>query len=696
MRKHLFAAAVFLCCLSLALPCRAEYDPSVVQQVQEKLNAQGFDCGRPDGVAGNRTAQAIRAYQQSMDLPVNGEITEELLRALGLIEDGQEPEETVPEETTPGETTPEETTPGEITPEETLPGENASGENAFDAYLEPYGDRYFTPGKEVLLFNLDGLKVILKDARIEYGFTIIMDVEVVNDHDQTFNIDYGMYFDGNELPDDDSDYVNGTLYDAKPGSAVERQMESYSDKEISSLPELENVQLYFSIFNSSYFTLMRDVGPIIVHFLPSSQSDAANGAEAVGPSTACIAGGDYETPPEGRWISPAPEGVLSHTVQLCVPGAWNRVSTGLNGFTAELFLSAEDIAQTRSAMLAHPGEVCQPAPEGLAVFTVSDSQMAESLRQTAEEAGSALIADGEGIKVYEMSGALGAENAVKSLLFSHAGGLTPAGGDAALWIYDEANASGMLIWADSGNQAAVGAVSSLRIPANAAETAGSTPDSGESISVDFEEAGDIPNELTEAFGGIPDTVDELRENVLTCLQFDIEQLADIYEQSDVEGMYKQLRETKQCTVPVLNGEWYGWLTCYDESDEQEDYEVTFSCRDGGVEAIIPDSVDLSDCAACTISLFCQFDDDYQVRIDLRTSYDEDGQQHLSGSTGLWAYAWSDESSYDYSIDYQSSGVYSVNLYSDSGELSRSWWGAYGEDGALAYIDSEVYANSYYE
>ncbi len=61
-------------------------DASIVKMVQEALNSEGFDCGTPDGKAGSRTAEAIRGFETSKGINVNGVITDELLEALGLSE----------------------------------------------------------------------------------------------------------------------------------------------------------------------------------------------------------------------------------------------------------------------------------------------------------------------------------------------------------------------------------------------------------------------------------------------------------------------------------------------------------------------------------------------------------------------------------------------------------------------------------
>lgn len=61
-------------------------DASTVQIVQKALNDAGFDCGTPDGKTGEKTASALRDYQKSKGLHVNGVITDELLESLGVAD----------------------------------------------------------------------------------------------------------------------------------------------------------------------------------------------------------------------------------------------------------------------------------------------------------------------------------------------------------------------------------------------------------------------------------------------------------------------------------------------------------------------------------------------------------------------------------------------------------------------------------
>lgn len=62
-------------------------DKAVTKVVQEALNAAGFNCGTPDGIAGAKTAEAISAYEKEKGINVNGVITDELLDSLGVGEE---------------------------------------------------------------------------------------------------------------------------------------------------------------------------------------------------------------------------------------------------------------------------------------------------------------------------------------------------------------------------------------------------------------------------------------------------------------------------------------------------------------------------------------------------------------------------------------------------------------------------------
>jgi membrane-bound lytic murein transglycosylase B len=53
-----------------------------VFELQELLNANGFDSGEPDGRIGRMTRGAVRAYQNENDIPMDGYASASLLQAL--------------------------------------------------------------------------------------------------------------------------------------------------------------------------------------------------------------------------------------------------------------------------------------------------------------------------------------------------------------------------------------------------------------------------------------------------------------------------------------------------------------------------------------------------------------------------------------------------------------------------------------
>jgi membrane-bound lytic murein transglycosylase B len=53
-----------------------------LRELQESLNAQGYDAGVPDGRMGSRTRQALRAFQQKMALPMDAYASPSMLEML--------------------------------------------------------------------------------------------------------------------------------------------------------------------------------------------------------------------------------------------------------------------------------------------------------------------------------------------------------------------------------------------------------------------------------------------------------------------------------------------------------------------------------------------------------------------------------------------------------------------------------------
>lgn len=83
-------ALILAALLALSGVAALAVDRETVKAVQEALNDAGYDCGTPDGVAGNKTAAAIAAYQEDNGLDVTGEIDDELLEDMGLEEEEED------------------------------------------------------------------------------------------------------------------------------------------------------------------------------------------------------------------------------------------------------------------------------------------------------------------------------------------------------------------------------------------------------------------------------------------------------------------------------------------------------------------------------------------------------------------------------------------------------------------------------
>lgn len=63
---------------------RQSWPKNLIRAVQGKLNEKGFDSGVADGLMGPKTKAAIKAFQYAKDLPVDGKISDNLLKALGF------------------------------------------------------------------------------------------------------------------------------------------------------------------------------------------------------------------------------------------------------------------------------------------------------------------------------------------------------------------------------------------------------------------------------------------------------------------------------------------------------------------------------------------------------------------------------------------------------------------------------------
>lgn len=59
-------------------------DPATVQQIQQKLNDQGFKAGPVDGKFGPKTQEALRKFQEKQGFQPTGQIDEQTMAALGV------------------------------------------------------------------------------------------------------------------------------------------------------------------------------------------------------------------------------------------------------------------------------------------------------------------------------------------------------------------------------------------------------------------------------------------------------------------------------------------------------------------------------------------------------------------------------------------------------------------------------------
>ena len=64
-------------------PCPKALTPDLVRRLQAALNARGYDVGRPDGVLGGRTREALQRFQRDQRLYTGG-VTLETLSALSV------------------------------------------------------------------------------------------------------------------------------------------------------------------------------------------------------------------------------------------------------------------------------------------------------------------------------------------------------------------------------------------------------------------------------------------------------------------------------------------------------------------------------------------------------------------------------------------------------------------------------------
>jgi len=62
------------------------HSQAAIRAVQEKLNAEGYNVGKADGIWGPRSAAALRKYQQDKGLKATGRLDQETAKGLELEE----------------------------------------------------------------------------------------------------------------------------------------------------------------------------------------------------------------------------------------------------------------------------------------------------------------------------------------------------------------------------------------------------------------------------------------------------------------------------------------------------------------------------------------------------------------------------------------------------------------------------------
>lgn len=57
-------------------------DKETIKEIQELLNAKGYQCGTPDGIAGKNTCNAVIQYKEDTDMEATSTIDQDLLNSL--------------------------------------------------------------------------------------------------------------------------------------------------------------------------------------------------------------------------------------------------------------------------------------------------------------------------------------------------------------------------------------------------------------------------------------------------------------------------------------------------------------------------------------------------------------------------------------------------------------------------------------
>jgi peptidoglycan hydrolase-like protein with peptidoglycan-binding domain len=212
-----------------ALSQRGSVNLPQVKELQDRLRAAGFDPGPSDGWYGQRTADAVKAYQQANNLAVDGDAGPQTLGRLGMAGAQQTPAQPTPPAETPPAPAPRqparepEPTPAPAPPrrepqQSNLPQidvgdarDSRSLRNAVNQIGNASSDKfYFRNFQDTRPAGIAFLTVILQDARESNNQTRAQANRVINVLQQSLRgsaeIRIGVMTDsGNAL-------ANGTLF----------------------------------------------------------------------------------------------------------------------------------------------------------------------------------------------------------------------------------------------------------------------------------------------------------------------------------------------------------------------------------------------------------------------------------------------------------------------------------------------------
>lgn len=293
MRKGLLSALAFGAAIVLmstsAMASKIDYSSTdTIKVVQEKLNAAGFDCGTPDGVAGSGTKAAIQSFREANGLEKSEDIDAELFNALTLNKEQNGFVKAVSE-----------AADGNLEEDEKLE-EVTLYEN--DLYLSvDLGDTSDSDAsaEDIALYRVSSLTdAILELDNFEHLWeTITVDFgdigEVVNGKDNIKDDGYGKYFDSAkfELKKDTETNNEGAEAQTAGGDAAAASSDGVTPEVKEFLDSYESVMNKYCDFMANYDS--NDVSAMAEYLtLLQEYTDFAAKAEAM--DTSSMTDADYK------------------------------------------------------------------------------------------------------------------------------------------------------------------------------------------------------------------------------------------------------------------------------------------------------------------------------------------------------------------------------------------------------------------